>query len=186
MPTRWLTTIARRNGAQPAASTYRSIVAASGQSLEQRAGGRVRRQSLEERPRVDLESPRNLVVRRVAAGGLLVPGHIHLRRSHPAETRQDADEPLGQVRLAELRHVFAELSAAFLRPDPQVLVEVEWPEALDDRTTGHLHHGSQSFAPDRDQGVAEVERDRPDPRGIQRPRRRHVATLEGQISRYGQ
>ena len=30
-PTRWLTTIARRNGAQPAASTYRSIVAASGQ-----------------------------------------------------------------------------------------------------------------------------------------------------------
>jgi hypothetical protein len=82
-----------------------------------------------------------------------------------------------------LGDVLAELAVALLRPDPEVFVEIERPERLDDRPARGIDDGPQPGPANRDERVAEVERDRADAAGLERG---HVATLDGQISRYGQ
>jgi hypothetical protein len=57
------------------------------------------------------------------------------------------------------------------------------PEAVDDRPPGDLDDAPQPGPPDRHQRVAEVECHGLNRRGAERG---HVATLDGQISRYGQ
>ena len=103
--------------------------------------------------------------------------------AHPAQPGQDADEPVREVDLAELRHLLAELALALLRPDREEGIELERPEPLDDRLGRRLDDAPQPGPIDRHERVAEVEGDRPDGREVHR---RQVATLDGQISRNGQ
>jgi hypothetical protein len=46
-----------------------------------------------------------------------------------------------------LGHLLAELPVALLRPDPDLLVEVERPERLDDRPAGGIDDGAQPARP---------------------------------------
>ncbi len=104
-------------------------------------------------------------------------------RRHPPQASEDANEPVCQVHLAELGHLLAELPLALLRPDREEVLRRERAEPLDDRAGGHLDDSTEPGPVDRNEGIAEIERDGVDGREVHPG---HVATLDGQISRNGQ
>src|SRR4051794_21775170 len=77
-----------------------------------------------------------------------------------AKTREDADHALIQVDLPELRHLFGELPLALLVPRAQELLEREWPAPLAHEPARLFDDGAQRAVRDRNEGVAEIERDR--------------------------
>src|SRR5262245_56233420 len=97
-----------------------------------------RRHRLDERIRVRLDAPRDLVGRGPARGRLLVPGDIRRWRGHPAEPREHTHESLREVDFTESRDLFAELALALLTPDREERLERERPEPLDDPPSGDL------------------------------------------------
>jgi len=66
------------------------------------------------------------------AGGCLVPALVTRRWRHASQAGKDADQPLGQVDLAELRDLLAELPLAFLGPGDQELRPIDTRDALGD------------------------------------------------------
>ena len=144
VPTRWRDDDRRRCGCQPAASTYRSMVAASGQ-FDRIASVALASECRQDppasqdpaacpstnAPAVHLDGPVDLVSARVRRGGGLSSHRARgLGCRHPAEAGEDADEPLRHVDLAELRHLLAELPLALLRPDERTRPRSERSEML--------------------------------------------------------
>ena len=207
VPTRWETTTAVRWRSQPAASTKWSIVAASGQ-LERIAERTLGGERGEDRP--DLRWRRDLRDEGVAVG---VDRRCDLRRArtgrprrcrpsarrppavrHPPQPGEDPDDT--PASRSTSRPAGTSSANWRSRSSAQVLRKrssSNGPERSETRAAVRSTTRSERLVGDRHEGVAEVERDRPDPRqgrpivpGRRRSSVIRRVALAGQMSRNGQ
>jgi hypothetical protein len=165
------------------ASLWRLVVAPR-QSVEDRLHQRRHGQGVDERAAVGLDRPVDLGRIGQPGGRRLIPARVRRWWRDAPKPGQDADEPLGQVDLAESRHLLPELPLALLRPGRHEPIHLERPEAVDHGRGREFDHPMQGGPVDGDERVPEVERDRLQ---LSAPGdARHVAALDGQIARNGQ